>query len=144
MVKISKSVFIQAPVEKVFEFFSEPANLPEIWPSVVDVRDVQRSGDEVQGWRYTYKMAGMKFDGQTKVIERIENQRFVTDNEGGGLSARIAETYTAEGDGTRLDWDVEYTIPGALLGKLAEPFIRKMNEREAETVLANLKDRMET
>ena len=76
MVKIKKSVFIQAPVEKVFEFFSEPANLPEIWPSVVEVRDVQRLGDEVQGWRYVYKMAGMKFDGQTKVIERIENQRY--------------------------------------------------------------------
>jgi carbon monoxide dehydrogenase subunit G len=89
MVKISKSVFIDAPVEKVFEFFSEPTNLPEIWPSVVEVRDVQRSHDDVKSWRYAYKMAGMKFDGKTEVLEQIENQRSMTHNEGGGLSARI-------------------------------------------------------
>ena len=143
MAKISKSIFIHAPAEKVFGFYVEPTNLPEIWPSLIEVRDVQRSGGKVQSWRYVYKMAGMKFEGKGETVERIENQRSVTDNEGGGLSARIVTTYTAEEDGTRLDWDVEYTIPGALLSKLAEPFIRKLNEREAETVLANLKDKME-
>lgn len=143
MVKVSKSVHIDAPVKKVFEYFSEPTNLPEIWPSVVEVHDVQRSGGEVQSWRYAYKMAGMKFNGQTEVVEWTENQRVITDNEGGGLSARIETSYIAERDGTSVAWDIEYTIPGALLGKLAEPFIKNLNEREAETVLANLKDRME-
>ena len=37
----------------------------------------------------------------------------------------------------------EYEIPQKLLGKLAEPFVRKLNEREADTFLANLKDRVE-
>jgi hypothetical protein len=35
------------------------------------------------------------------------------------------------------------TVPIPLLGKLAEAVIVKMNEREAELVLANLKVRME-
>jgi len=30
-----------------------------------------------------------------------------------------------------------------LLGKVKEPFLRKLNEREADMFLANLKDRLE-
>ena len=37
----------------------------------------------------------------------------------------------------------EYTVPIPLIGKLAEVFIVKQNENEAETILANLKARME-
>jgi hypothetical protein len=38
---------------------------------------------------------------------------------------------------------VEYTVPLPLLGKLAEAFIVKQNEHEADVMLANLKARME-
>jgi hypothetical protein len=38
---------------------------------------------------------------------------------------------------------VEYALPGAILSRMAEPVVNKMNEHEAETVLANLKARME-
>jgi hypothetical protein len=38
---------------------------------------------------------------------------------------------------------VEYTVPIPLLGKLAEAFIIKQNEHEADVMLANLKARME-
>ena len=41
MAKIEKTITINAPVEKVFGYVSEPTNLPEIWPSLVEVTDVQ-------------------------------------------------------------------------------------------------------
>jgi hypothetical protein len=37
----------------------------------------------------------------------------------------------------------EYKIPVPLLGKVAEAFIVKMNENESDTILANLKARLE-
>jgi hypothetical protein len=37
----------------------------------------------------------------------------------------------------------EYVVPVPLLGKLAEAFIVKQNENEAEILLANLKARRE-
>jgi hypothetical protein len=40
--------------------------------------------------------------------------------------------------------DAHYRVPIPLLGKLAEAFIVKQNEHEAEAFLANLKDRMES
>jgi uncharacterized membrane protein len=140
--KIKKSISIHVPVDEVYRYFEEPENLPEIWPSIIEVSDVVRSGGELHSYRWVYKMAGMKFDGESRVIEQIPNQRTVTENKG-GIDSTIVTSYQVEGDGTKVEMDVDYAIPGALLGKLAQPLILKMNEREAETVLANLKARME-
>jgi hypothetical protein len=41
---------------------------------------------------------------------------------------------------TKIELKTEYEIPQTLLGKLREPFVRKLNEREADIFLANLKD----
>jgi uncharacterized protein YndB with AHSA1/START domain len=51
MAKVEKSVTIKANVEKVFDFMADPRNLPEVWPSMVEVRDVQPSPTgRVQLW----------------------------------------------------------------------------------------------
>jgi uncharacterized protein YndB with AHSA1/START domain len=40
--KVEKTIAINAPIEKVFAYVDEPANLLEVWPSLVDVKDVER------------------------------------------------------------------------------------------------------
>ena len=45
MAKVVKSVSIRAPVDQVFGYMSEPTNQVEIWPSIVEVSDVQRLPD---------------------------------------------------------------------------------------------------
>nr|MDQ3398096.1 SRPBCC family protein [Deinococcota bacterium] len=49
---LQRSTLIDAPVEKVFAYYSEPQNLPEIWPSLLEVRDVERTA---AGWAKTFK-----------------------------------------------------------------------------------------
>ena len=140
---VEKSVTIKAPVEKVFGFMADPRNLPEIWPSMVEVKDVQPlpAGGYNFGW--TYKMAGMRFEGASETTELIANQRNVTESKK-GIQSKFTWTYKPEAGGTKLTVQVEYTVPVPLLGKLAEAFIIKQNEHEAEAMLANLKARMET
>jgi uncharacterized protein YndB with AHSA1/START domain len=36
MAKVSKSITINAPVEKIFEYLTDQTNIPEIWPSLVE------------------------------------------------------------------------------------------------------------
>jgi hypothetical protein len=52
MAKLVKSIVIQAPVEQVFAYMSEPNNQVEIWPSIVEVSDVKRlpDGGYTHGW----------------------------------------------------------------------------------------------
>ena len=139
MAKLTKSITINAPVEKVFKYVEEPTNLPKFWPSMVEVSDVKRSGDQVRTFNWVYKMAGLKVDGNTEITERIPNQKTVSVSTGG----TIVSNYAPEGQGTKVTVDADYKIPGALLGKLAEPLVIRINERESETLLENLKTIME-
>lgn len=142
MAKITRSITIHAPVEKVFAYMSEPANLPEVWPSMVEVKDVKPlpAGGYKFGW--TYKMAGMRFEGASETTESIANQRVVTKSTK-GIASTFVWMYEPKNGGTKMTLEVEYVVPVPLLGKLAEAFIVKQNEHEAEVMLANLKARME-
>ncbi len=142
MAKIEKTILINAPVEKVFAFMAKPENLPEIWPSLQEVRNVQPLPNGGHAYDWTYKMAGIHVEGHAEWIEFVKNERIVDKNKS-NIPSTFVWTYRPEGGGTRVSVSVDYSIPSAILGKLAEPVVHKMNEHEAETILTNLKIRME-
>ena len=142
MAKVKKSIVIDAPVEKVFGYVDRPANLPEFWSSFVEARDIERlpNGGTRFGW--VYKMSGVRFEGTTQTTEYVANERLVTENKG-GVSSTITWTFHPEYGGTKVIFEADYTVNLPVLRKLAESFLVKQNEREAETLLANLKDKIE-
>ena len=142
MAKAEKTITINAPVEKVFSYIDEASNLPEIWPSLVEVTDVQRLSNGGRSDRFVYKMAGIRLKGTSEDIEYIPNQRIVTKTKGGAESTQTW-LFQPEAGGTKVTFKVEYTVPIPVLGKLAEAVIVKMNDREGDLILANLKARME-
>jgi len=142
MAKVEKAITINAPVEKVCDYINEPTNLPEVWPSMVEAKDVQRLPNGGNRFRWVYKMAGVRFEGTSEDTEVIANQRVVSKTKG-GIESTVTWTFQPEAGGTKVTYEAEYTVPIPLLGKLAESFIVKQNEREAELILANLKARME-
>ena len=142
MPKVMKSATINAPVERVFNYATDQTNMPEIWPSMVDVKILEKLPNGGTKSQYTYKMAGMRFEGINFDTEFVPNKRTVTRTEG-GIESEITWDYEAEGETTRLTIASEYTIPIPLIGKMAEKFILKQNENELEIILANLKARME-
>ena len=142
MAKVEKTITINAPVEKVFDYIDQPTNLPEIWPSLMEIKDVQTLPNGGHTDRWVYKMAGMRFEGTTEGIEHVTNQRIVSKTKG-GVESTQTWVFQPEAGGTKVTFEVEYTVPIPVLGKLAEAIIVKMNEHEGDLVLANLKARME-
>ena len=67
----------------------------------------------------------------------------MVDKTKGGVESTQTWMFQPEAGGTKVTFEVEYTVPIPLLGKLAEAIIVKMNDREGELLLANLKARME-
>jgi uncharacterized protein YndB with AHSA1/START domain len=144
MEHIKKTAFIEAPPAKIFGYLMDPKNLPEIWPSMVEVTNVKAGPDgTITGNDFTYKMAGMKFQGHTEFIELERDRRIVWKSEG-GIKSTIRWTFAPHGTGTDLTDEVEYELPSNLLSRLAAPFLRRVNENEADVCIHNLKDRMET
>ena len=142
MATIEKSTVIAAPADRIFAFISEPRNLPEIWPSLVEVHDITPAANGGSDFKWTYKMAGMRFEGTSTAIEFVPPRRISAATKG-GISSTTTWILESEGDSTRVTIHADLTMPGKLLGKLAEPLVTRENSKEAEVILANLKARME-
>jgi uncharacterized membrane protein len=140
--KINKFIDIEMPVGKVFDFIAEPENLVEIWPSLLEINNIKPLANGGYAFNWTYKMVGLRFQGQTECIEYLKDRRILSKNES-GIPSTFEWSFQEVDEGTRVTLKVENTIPGAALGRLAEPVINKMNEQEIETLLANLKVRVE-
>ena len=140
MAIIGEAVTINAPVEKIFNYISKPNNLPEFWPSLVEVTDVQSLPTGRYKARYVYKMAGVSFKGTGEYTEIVPNKSIVIVTKG-GINSVLTWTFRSKADRTRVTLTIDYKIPIPLLGKLAEPLVEKMNEQELTLMLANLRAR---
>ena len=144
MVKVEKSIFVAASVDKVFDYMADQKVNLDIVPGMMDIRDVHETEDNIgTHFRWTYKMAGLRFEGETTILEWIQNKKVVTQSKG-GINSKWYFTYESKDKGTELSLVVEYEVPIPVLGKLAEAVIRKQNEREAELALSNIKAIMES
>ena len=56
MPKLMKAVTVKKPVHEVFEYVDQPAHLPEIWPSLFEVKDVQFT-PQVRKFQWFYNFA---------------------------------------------------------------------------------------
>jgi uncharacterized membrane protein len=141
MAKVERSITINAPVEKVFDYLDDPMTQLEWVPSSIEVNDVSGSGVG-KHFKWKYKMVGILLKGETTVTEHIPNERIVTQSKGGATSTWTLNFESRDG-GTMLELTIEYTIPIPVLGKLAEKIVLKRNEREADLAMANIKEKME-
>ena len=142
MTKVEKTITVNAPTEKIYNYVGNPENLPEIWPSLLEVMDVQSLPNGGNSNRWAYKMAGIRLEGASEDTERVPNERIVTKTKGGAESTQTW-VFQPEAGGTKVTFAVEYTVPIPVIGKIAEVIIVKMNDREAGVLLDNLKLRME-
>ena len=143
MKTIKRTIEIKAPVQAVYDFMVQPTNLPGIWPNLISVSNIVAASGGAHDFDWVYKMAGMHFKGHAKTEEAKSGKLQRVRNEG-GIPSTFLWTYEGlNGTGTKLTVEVEYTIPTPVVGKIAETLLAKINERDAETLLANLKDVME-
>ena len=141
MARVEKTVTINAPVEQVFAYLDDPMTNVEWLPGVMEIRDVTGKGvGRHFGW--TYKMAGLRFEGESTVTEHISNERLVVEAKG-GIGSTWTWSFEAHDGGTKLNLVVEHTVPVPVLGKLAEALVLRQNEREADLAMANIKAKME-
>lgn len=143
--RITRRIKINAPVERVFEYVTDPANWTHYVTSLVDVRNISnRTLKTGTTYEWTYRMLGINLDGKGKVVEYQKDRKFSMEMEG---AFPIRESFTFEGDGqeTELVFEIRYDVPGKVLGVIANRLvIEKMNVKEAVAVLEKVKTICET
>jgi ribosome-associated toxin RatA of RatAB toxin-antitoxin module len=142
MAKLSRTTTVHARVEDVFDFLDDKTHYPEFWPSMMDVSDIHDLPNGGKKFHWTYKMAGLRFEGDSEDVEVIPNKKLVGKNEK-GIESTVTWSMDGHGDDTDLTFEVDYRVPVPVLGKLAEQVVLKLNEHEADAVIANIKTQIE-
>jgi uncharacterized protein YndB with AHSA1/START domain len=142
MVRINQEITLSAPPEKIFNYVSKPANLPEIWPSLIEIRNEQPLPNGGYSFTWMYKMGGVFLEGTGEHTDIVPNH-WLTAETRGAVDSSITWTFRSIGHQTRVTLTIDYRIPIPVLGRLAEIFIVKANEHEAKLIMANLRARLE-
>jgi ligand-binding SRPBCC domain-containing protein len=144
MGRFVKTVVIHAPIEQVWDLITHTSRLTEWAAEEV----AAASTDEmVVGTRWTEKMhiAGAPLE-TTWQIEQNEPPRklvFVGTSTGGG-KARGQHTLAAHPDGTQMTTEVEYSLPGAVLGRVLDKLVmERRTEGDIAEMLRKAKERLE-
>lgn len=144
MTKVMRDVQIKAPVEKVFDLLYDPKNLPELWPNMLEVKNVKDS--TLGGYDYTwvYRMSDMRFDVKSQIIEFLTNRRIVMKSEK-EIESMIVWDFFGDGEEEmHLMIEMDYETPASLLKDHAEDTIAEENEHDIETTLQNIKNTVES
>jgi ligand-binding SRPBCC domain-containing protein len=140
MPKLMKQITVNAPLEKVFAYIDKPANLPQIWPSLFEVKDVTPLPNGGHKFVWLYNMAGLPYKGFAETYEYIDGKRIV-DRTTGDFESVFTWNLKGENGTTEVIFEHEYPVPPAFAKE--ESFFLKRSEYEAGTLLDNLKAKLE-
>ncbi len=140
MPKITRTVEVDAPVEKVFEMLDNPENFPVFVPNVTKVSNIRRSDNRLgDTFDVVYSMMGMDFNEKFTYSEYAKPDRLAARYEG-RMAGSMGISLHPKGTRTTATLDVDYEIRPGPLGRLANKLLfERMNEKSAERMLENIK-----
>ncbi len=83
-------------------------------------------------------MAGVDIRGTAEVTSLEPLKRWALRTEG-GVRSEWVYSFSPEREGTQVRLHIDYEVPRSVLGKLAGPVVERLNQKNAEEALANLK-----
>ena len=148
MSRVQYETEINAQVEKVYEYYTNPDNIKEAWP-----RDVVKESESVSGSK-SEEGSEMKVKGQymgkedemkLRVVEKEPNRRLVTrQTEGPFKKWESIQEFQGNDNRTHISHTIEYELPttgkiaNTLSGSQADNKIRQGLEQAAQTVKRKL------
>ena len=140
MPRITKTVEVEGPVEKVFEMLDDPENFPVYVPNVTKVSNIRRTDKRLgDTFDVVYSMMGMDFNEKFTYSEYAKPQRLAARYEG-RMTGSMGITLEPKGGKTLATLDVDYEVRPGPLGKIANKLLfERMNERSADRMLENIK-----
>lgn len=133
---------IDAPPEKAFALAIDAARIPEWNSSVVEVKDISGSLDQVgSSYVSVLKLGGRPLEGRWEV-SRVERPRLLeyTGTAPGGGRASANNRFEASDSGTDITIEIEYDLPGGFIGGIADKlFVERAIERDVKHSVENFK-----
>src|SRR5919199_2139652 len=122
MTKVEYQTNINAPVERVYEYYTDPNNIQEAWPKdiVKESKDISGSkNEEGSEMRVKGEYMGKEEEMRLEVVDKEQNRRLVTRQTEGPFK-KWESTQEFEGRGgnsTHIRHSIDYELPTS--GKIA-------------------------
>ena len=143
MSTLTRSVTIDAPVEKVFDLAMDVGKL---WPCSPDVavRDVELTPDGVgtKARIWTHGL-GVHFEGSIEYTEVVRPERIVAHVAFGPEKPLWVFTFEPADAGTKMTGQGQWQVKAPAVGKTLEAWMAKSHEGFLETMLGNFKELVE-
>jgi ligand-binding SRPBCC domain-containing protein len=148
MTKVQYQTEINAPVERVYEYYTNPDNIQEAWP-----RDIVKDSENVSGskseegseMRVKGQYMGREEEMKLQVVDKEPNRKLVTrQTEGPFKKWESVQEFQGNGNTTKIRHAIDYELPttgkiaNTLSGSQADNKIRQGLEQAAQTVKQKL------
>jgi ligand-binding SRPBCC domain-containing protein len=144
MPTIQEGIVIDRPQETVFDYSSDPSNVPRYSPSIVRYEQLDTGplglGSRIDG---SIKVAGKRLDFVYEIVEFDPPRRFSGKTLESPIPFRITIWSDPFDGGTLLEWLTETDLFGGFFGKLAEPVVVGIYTRQLRADLERLKRMIE-
>ncbi len=149
MTKIQYEVDINASVEQVFEYYTNPDNIKKAWPQDIVKESESLSGsknEEGSEMKVKGEFMGREDEMILQVSDKEQNKRLVTEQKDGPFKSWIStqEFNQSNGQGTHIRHIIEYELPTTgkianfLTGDQAKNKIQQSLQQAAQTVKQKL------
>jgi ligand-binding SRPBCC domain-containing protein len=148
MTKVEYQTEISAPIEKVYEYYTNPDNIQEAWPQDIVKESENVSGsksEEGSEMRVKGKYMGREEEMKLQVVDKEPNKKLVTrQTEGPFKKWESIQEFQGNGNNTHIRHAIEYELPATgkivntISGSQADNKIRQGLEQAAQTVKQKL------
>ena len=147
MAHIERSVFINVPIEKVFDFMAEPNTMLMWVHNLVEVKDRSEGAVDL-GTTYREAMrgpGGVKMWSFTRISKHERPNMLDFESASAGMHLTFAHRLEPKDNGTLVTEIGDYTLPGKFLGKVINKlFMEKYIIGNVERTVEKLKVVMES
>jgi uncharacterized membrane protein len=148
MAHLKEILFIDAPVDRVDSIVRDPRQMPNFWVGMSDPERIVGDGGPGTEVAFTQLMMGVHVHTTTKTIEERHDAQGGTHwrwEFEGTTSGWLTCHHEPQGAGTQITSEMEYSVPGSVLGKVADRLvIERRQRRDFRHSLENLKMLAET
>ncbi|HJU33629.1 MAG TPA: SRPBCC family protein [Nitrososphaera sp.] len=151
MTRVEYEEYINAPVERVYEYYTNPDNIKEAWPrDVVKESETTTSSKNEPGSEMKVKgeYMGRQAEMLLEVAEKEQNRRLVTRQTDGPFKKwESVQEFRGDNNRTHVRHTIDYELGTAekagnfLTGSQADDKIRQGLQQAAQTVKQKLESR---
>ncbi|MBD1380509.1 DUF3284 domain-containing protein [Metabacillus arenae] len=143
MAAFADSVFIKAPVDKVFSFAIKPENSVQIMENVIKTEKLTEGPIQVgTKFKETREIRGRKAEAVIECTKFIQNEVYSVKSEAKGLEVTYHYRFKEVDQGTQVDFDCQIKTSGIIM-KLTKPLFTKILKKEDGEHLQKMKSMIE-